>query len=84
MRSGIDLEKKVLCRVDSGLETLARVVGLLKRKRYDIKSVNMEEIKNSSFSNLELILKDEFNLGFEHAINQMEKLANVHDITEVN
>jgi len=78
------LEKKVLCRVDSGLETLMRVVGLLKRKRFDIKSVNMEEIKNSRFSSLEIILKDEFNLGFEQAINQMEKLVNVHDITEVN
>lgn len=78
------MEKKVLCRVDSGLETLARVVGLLKRKRFDIKSVSMEEINNSRFSNLELILKDEFNLGFEQAINQMEKLVNVHDIREIN
>lgn len=78
------MEKKVLCRVDSGLETLMRVVGLLKRKRFDIKSVNMEEIKNSRFSNLEIILTDEFNLGFEQAINQMEKLVNVHDIKEVN
>lgn len=78
------MEKKVLCRVDSGLETLARVVGLLKRKRFDVKSVSMEEIKNSNFSNLELILKDQFNLGFEQAINQMEKLTNVHDIKELN
>lgn len=78
------MEKKVLCRVDSGLETLVRVVGLLKRKRFEIRSVNMEEIKNSSFANLEITLKDEFNLGFEQAINQMEKLVSVHDIKEVN
>lgn len=78
------MEKRVLCTVDSGLGTLARVVGLLKRKRYEIKSVNMEEIKNSSLSNLELILKDEFNLGFEQAINQMRKLENVHEIKEIN
>ncbi|MCG8539585.1 MAG: ACT domain-containing protein [Clostridia bacterium] len=78
------MEKKVLCRVDSGLETLMRVVGLLKRKRFDIRSVNMEEIKDSSFSNLEIILRDEFNLGFEQAISQMEKLISVHDIREVS
>jgi len=78
------LEKKVLCRVDSGLETLVRVVGLLKRKRFEVRSVSMEEIKNSNFSNLEIILKDEFNLGFEQAIQQMEKLVSVHDVTEIN
>lgn len=78
------MEKKVLCRVDSGLETLVRVVGLLKRKRFEVRSVNMEEIKNSNFSNLEIILKDEFNLGFEQAIQQMEKLVSVHDVTEIN
>ncbi|WP_432665978.1 ACT domain-containing protein [Wukongibacter baidiensis] len=78
------MEKKVLCRVDSGLETLVRVVGLLKRKRFEVRSVNMEEIKNSNFSNLEIILKDEFNLGFEQAIKQMEKLVSVHDVTEIN
>ncbi|WP_432402348.1 ACT domain-containing protein [Wukongibacter sp. M2B1] len=78
------MEKKVLCRVDSGLETLVRVVGLLKRKRFEIRSVNMEEIKDSSFANLEITLKDEFNLGFDQAINQMEKLVSVHDIKEVN
>ncbi len=78
------MEKKVLCRVDSGLETLVRVVGLLKRKRFEVRSVSMEEIKNSNFSNLEIILKDEFNLGFEQAIQQMEKLVSVHDVTEIN
>ncbi|SKC50838.1 ACT domain-containing protein [Maledivibacter halophilus] len=78
------MEKKLLCRVDSGLETLIRVVGLLKRKRFNVKGVNMEEISNSSFSNLEIVLKDELNFGIEQAINQMEKLVNVYDVREVN
>lgn len=78
------MEKKLLCRVDSGLETLIRVVGLLKRKRFDVKGVNMKEINNSSFSNLEITLNDELNFGIEQAINQMEKLLNVHEVKEIN
>ncbi len=73
-----------MCRVDSGLEGLMRVVGILRRKRFDIKGVNMEEIKNTGLANLEITLTDEFNLGVEQAINQMEKLVNVHEVKEVN
>lgn len=78
------MDKKLSCRVDNGLETLIRVVGLLKRKRFDIRSVNMENIENSQYSNLEITIKDELNLGVNQAINQMEKLVNVHEIREIN
>lgn len=78
------LEKKLSCRVDNGLETLIRVVGLLKRKRFDIRSVNMEGIENSQYSNLEITIRDGLNLGVNQAINQMEKLVNVHEIREIN
>lgn len=78
------LDKKLSCRVDNGLEALIRVVGLLKRKRFDISSVNMEKIENSQYSNLEITIKDELNLGVNQAINQMEKLMNVHEIREIN
>ncbi|MCT4564627.1 MAG: ACT domain-containing protein [Maledivibacter sp.] len=78
------MEKKLSCRVDNGLETLIRVVGLLKRKRFDIRSVNMEGIENSQYSNLEITIRDGLNLGVNQAINQMEKLVNVHEIREIN
>ncbi|SHJ62099.1 ACT domain-containing protein [Paramaledivibacter caminithermalis] len=78
------MDKKLLCRVDSGLEALIRVVGLLKRKRFDIRSVNLEEIENSQYSNLEITLKDGLEHGIKQAINQMEKLVNVYDIREIN
>lgn len=80
----MNLEKKLSCRVDNGLEALIRVVGLLKRKRFDIRSVNMEEIENSQYSNLEITIWDELNLGVNQAISQMEKLVNVHEIREIN
>lgn len=78
------MNNRVHARVDNGVEVLLRVVGLLKRKRFNIKSINMEEIKDSHYSNLVITFEDDLNNSVTRAISQMEKLVDVHEVMELN
>ncbi len=78
------MNSTVHARVDNGMEVLLRVVGLLKRKRFNIKSINMEEIKDSHYSNLVITFENDLNNGVTRAISQMEKLIDVHEVMELN
>lgn len=78
------MSNTVSARVDNGLEVLLRVVGVLKRKRFNIKSLNMEEIKDSSYASLVITFDDELSVGAQRAISQMEKLVDVHEVKELS
>ncbi|WIF96225.1 ACT domain-containing protein [Caminicella sporogenes] len=70
-------------RVDAGLEVLTRVVGVLKRKRFNVTSVKMEQIENSNFADLTITLQDCFNIDINRAISQLEKLVDVYEVKEL-
>ncbi|WP_026895298.1 ACT domain-containing protein [Clostridiisalibacter paucivorans] len=76
------MDKKVCVRVDNGLDVLMRVVGVLKRKRFQVKGVNMENLEDANFANLTIILEENMELTAEKCINQMKKLVNVYDARE--
>ncbi|MDK2918494.1 MAG: hypothetical protein PWQ37_1227 [Candidatus Petromonas sp.] len=77
------MDKRVYARVSTGLEVLMRVVGVLRRKRFNVKGVNMVDATDSKFADLIITLEDEFGLGVQQAINQMEKLIDVYEVKEL-
>lgn len=72
--------EKLYVEVDNGVEALLRVVGVLRRKDFDVVSVNLQSTGDQDLSDLYITLDEKFNLGAENAKNQMEKLFGVHSV----
>ncbi len=79
----IRLNNQVHAKVNCGLEGLSRIVGLLKRKRFKVTSVHMEQIENSDFAHLKISIEDSLDMGINQAISQLEKLVDVYEIKKV-
>ncbi len=77
------MEKILYARVENGMDDLMRVLNVLRRKRFCVKSVNLNEKLNSYNSNLTIRIAEKYDLGAEQAKNQMEKLVNVHEVTKI-
>ena len=78
------MEKKVVCQVENGVDSLMRIVGLLKRKRFDIKEVNMTNNDNTGGSLLEITLLETIKLGALNAMHQLEKIEDANNIRIIN
>jgi len=76
------MNKTVVAKVDNGVEALLRIVGTLKRKRFSIKKINMEEIADSSYVNLMITFDDDTDA--QRAINQIEKIIDVLEVKKLN
>ncbi|AHM56230.1 hypothetical protein EAL2_c09310 [Peptoclostridium acidaminophilum DSM 3953] len=75
------MERMLSLKVESGMETLLRVVGVLRRKEFDIKNLQMD-FSQCGGSSLLITLNDSEKQGLKQAIKQMEKLVDVYEITE--
>lgn len=78
------MEKKVVCQIENGIDSLMRVVGLLKRKQFDIKKVNMINNENTGYSLLEITLLENIRLSAMNAMHQLEKIEDANNIRIVN
>lgn len=75
------MEKMLSLKVESGMETLLRVVGVLRRKEFDIKNLQMD-FSQGGASSLLITLNEGEKQGLKQAIKHMEKLVDVYEITE--
>ncbi|MZQ75397.1 MAG: hypothetical protein GT589_04470 [Peptoclostridium sp.] len=75
------MEKMLSLKVESGMETLLRVVGVLRRKEFDIKNLQMD-FSQCGASSLLITLNEGEKQGLKQAIKHMEKLVDVYEITE--
>lgn len=78
------MEKKVVCQIENGVDSLMRVVGLLKRKQFDIKDVNMTNNDNTGYSLLEITLIENLRLSALNALHQLEKIEDANNIRIIN
>ncbi len=76
------MNKVVYAKVNNGLEVLNRIVGLLKRKRFNVNSVYMERLENSNYAHLQISIEDNLDMGINQAINLLEKLVDVYEVKE--
>lgn len=74
--------RTVSFKVSSGMDSTARVLTTLRRKKFDVKEFNMKEIDNQK-TRLIVTLEDNNKLGFERALLQIKKLIDVYDIREI-
>jgi len=66
---------------DDGAESLLRIVGMLRRKEFDIKNLQMD-FSQCGASSLLITLNEGEKQGLKQAIKHMEKLVDVYEITE--
>ncbi len=69
-------------RAENGVESLLRIVGILKRKRFDIKNVNMEHVEGMA-SSLMITLGDDSEYAPEYAMKHVKKLFGISEIKEI-
>ena len=76
------MDRMLSVKVESGMESLLRVVGVLRRKEFSIKNLQMD-FSDCGASNLFITINDGERLGVNQAIKHMEKLVDVFEIEEL-
>jgi len=76
------MERMLSVKVDSGMESLLRVVGVLRRKEFSITNLKMD-LSDCGASSLLITINDGERHGFVQAVKHMEKLVDVSEIIEI-
>ncbi|KDR96043.1 acetolactate synthase, small subunit [Peptoclostridium litorale DSM 5388] len=76
------MDRMLSVKVESGMESLLRVVGVLRRKEFSIKNLQMD-FSDCGTSSLFITINDGERLGVNQAIKHMEKLVDVFEIEEL-
>lgn len=74
------MERYLEAKADHGVDTLLKVVGVLRRKEFMVKDVKMSSPKESRFSELEIHLLQEAENTMELAKAHLEKVIGLRDI----
>ena len=70
----------VSARVNAGLDALIRVMGVLRRKTFQIRDVHMVPSEHLGYSDLRFTLEERGAYSAEQAVHFMNKLEDVRDI----
>lgn len=68
-------------KVDSGMDSVMRVLATLRRKQFEIKEFTMKEHNEGSMLNV--TLESAYDAMFAKAIQNVKKLEDVYEVTEV-
>lgn len=74
------MERCLNARVDNGVDTLLKVVGVLRRKEFDVSDVSMTSLSESKSSNLLIRLGGQTEKTFFRAKEHLEKIVGVSEI----
>lgn len=74
------MEKFLQANADYGVDTLLKVVGVLRRKEFVVSDVKMTSPSESKSSKLEIRLGDETENNFDRAIAHLEKIIGLRDV----
>jgi len=73
------MEKFLQAKADHGVDTLLKVVGVLRRKEFTVSDVKMSSPPNAC-SKLEIRLGDSSELSFSRAMAHLEKIVGIRDV----
>lgn len=74
------MEKCLHAKVDNGVDTLLKVVGVLRRKEFDVSDITMTSLSESKSSNLLIRLGSSTDKTMSKAMEHLEKIIGVSDI----
>jgi len=74
------MDQKISAKVSNGMESLIRVMGVLKRKEFSVTDISLNKLDESDYSDLLITLNGETNSVAEQAANLMEKIISVNEI----
>lgn len=67
-------------KLENGVDTLLKVVGVLRRKEFAVSDVIMTSLSESNSSNLVIRLDGQSEKKFSRAIEHLEKIIGVSEI----
>lgn len=70
----------VSARVNEGMDALIRVMGVLRRKTFQIRDVHMVPSEHRGYSDIRFTLEERGTYSAEQAVHFMNKLEDVQDI----
>lgn len=74
------MDHKISAKVSNGMESLIRVMGVLRRKEFCVTDVALNKLENSGDSDLLITLNSSNSAIVKQAANLMEKIISVNDI----
>jgi acetolactate synthase-1/3 small subunit len=74
------MDRFLHAQADHGVDTLLKVVGVLRRKEFSVKDVKMTSPTSSKYSRLEIRLHDASNQLVTKAAMHLEKIIGLRDI----
>ena len=74
------MERCLHAKVDNGVDTLLKVVGVLRRKEFTVSDVTMTSLTESKFSDVLIKLDGSTDKIFSRAMEHLEKIIGVTDI----
>jgi len=74
------MEKFLQANADHGVDTLLKVVGVLRRKEFLVRDVKMTSPPQERCSKLEIRLEQKTDLTFDRAIAHLEKIIGLRDL----
>jgi|LGVE01.1.fsa_nt_gb acetolactate synthase-1/3 small subunit len=73
------MEKFLQAKADHGVDTLLKVVGVLRRKEFMVSDVKMSSPPNAC-SHLEIRLENASEFSFDRAMAHLEKIVGIRDV----
>lgn len=74
------MDHKIAAKVSDGMESLIRVMGVLRRKEFCVTDVTLNKLDDSEYSDLFITLAGNSQSAAKEAANLMEKIISVNDI----
>lgn len=74
------MERFLQANADHGVDTLLKVVGVLRRKEFGVSDVKMTSPKESIYSKLEIHLDQNTDQVLNKALAHLEKIVGLRDV----
>lgn len=74
------MDKFLQANADYGVDTLLKVVGVLRRKEFLVSDVKMTSPSESKSSKLEIRLENSTDINFDRAMAHLEKIIGLRDV----
>lgn len=75
------MERFLQANADHGVDTLLKVVGVLRRKEFGVSDVKMTSPKESIYSKLEIHLDQNTDQVLNKALAHLEKIVGLRDVS---
>ncbi|QXM05396.1 acetolactate synthase small subunit [Crassaminicella indica] len=77
------MNRVLFAEVNNQPEVLMRILGLLRRREFHIKSISMVEAENPTLAHLMITTKEEVK-SIERVMRSMEKIIDVYNVKAVD